>query len=642
MIFLISLVAIGLTVFLYYKTLAFAPLRILSIILLYILITGFVLSYTINKKANPPVLLIDHSASMTKYLNSMQKPLSEIKFEHNKFYFSETLFTDALKETLLSSRFTDIGKALKDVSKKNPAIILLISDGNHNYGHFPFPEIKRTNIPVYTFGVGSEKTRDVAISDVVYPTYVFINDSIKIEVIVESHGFSSGSAQVTLQYNNKKTKKPLLLNDKKAKTNLEFSINITDLERSKVLIDISRQADELNYENNQIEFSFQVLQRKTRAIYYTDHLSFNTKFLLRTLLQDDYINLIPLARLNDSMILNLTDNQMIRDLPTLENIDVIITDNINLKNIPWKNIEGALSKGMGLLCIGSIQGQNVTWNEILPIHTAGAIVRGNFPLTIKEPFSCLTPGNDYPPIVAINRVLGVEDGATVIAQTNNVPIIAYHNFGTGTVFHINAIDIGTWQFLQLGLKQKDLFAVLISDILRFLSPIGKNKRLFLSTLRSIYDVGEIIPLKLQSYNRNYKLSGGGDFIFEYDDTKIPFFEIGKGIYEASLLPKQAGDISLKASGKLEDEALTSNILNLTIAGTATETDQGLNRHFMETLASETDGKYFMFQGIEDFEIPEPKNIHYQMRINFDSPISYILILVLLIIDWTIRRRRGII
>ena len=279
---------------------------------------------------------------------------------------------------------------------------------------------------------------------------------------------------------------------------------------------------------------------------------------------------------------------------------------------------------------------------MLPINTTEAIVKGNFPLKIKEPFSCLVPGDDYPPLSAINRVLGVKDKAIIIAQANNVPIIAYHNYGTGMVFQINGIDIGTWQFLQLGLKQKDLLAHLLRDVIRFLSPIGKNKRLFLNTLHRIYNVGETITLKLQSYDQNYRLAGGGDFFFEFDNTAIPFFETGKGMYQACFISKKAGDIFLQASGKLEDEELTSNTLEFTVSGAIIEIDQGLNKDFLQTLAKETGGEYFSLNELAVFELPLPENVYRLKIIDFDSPISYFLIFALLAIDWIIRRRRGII
>ncbi len=135
-IFFISLIAIGLTILLYYKSLALAPIRIVAIILLYILITGFILSFGVKRRKNPPVVLTDYSASMARYIDDIQQTINEIDFTHTQFYFGETLSTIVPEGTQLSSRFTNIAQPLMQIGKTQPAFIVLVSDGNHNYGHF--------------------------------------------------------------------------------------------------------------------------------------------------------------------------------------------------------------------------------------------------------------------------------------------------------------------------------------------------------------------------------------------------------------------------------------------------------------------------------------------------------------------------
>lgn len=641
-IFLISLIALGLTVFLYFKTLALAPLRIIAIIIIYILISGFILSYRVDKKRNPPVLLIDRSASMAKYADDMNETLNQITFDHRRFYFSETLMIDTLNIPPASNRYTDIGQALIKVYTKEPSFVMLFSDGNHNFGYFPFSDVREFNIPVYTVGIGSEKIQDIAVTDIVSPAYVFIDDSIKIDVVVESQGFTEGSAQVTLRYDDKELKKAIQLSDEMTKTNIEFRLHINRPQQSKIIIDVAHQPGESVHDNNQTEFSLKVFEKRIKVVYYTDHLSFNSKFLIRELLKDDYIDLDPVARIYDNSLHHLIDNKPISAIRGLGDIDVLILDNIDIRYLPWQNIEDMVKKGMGLLCIGSIQGQTPAWNEILPINTTGTVVKGKFSLDINELFSCLVPGDNYPPFSAINRVLGIADQAVVIAHAMNIPIIAYHDYGSGVVFQINAVDIGIWHFVQLGLKQKNIINQLVCDIIRFLSPLGKNKRLYLKTLYNTYNIGEVISLQLQSYDQNYKLTSGGDFYFEYNGTKIPFFETSRGIYGASFVPNKPGKVTVKASGKLKDEVLDSNVLELAVTSTNIEADKGLNSHFLKTLSSETGGEYCKIEQINDFKPPLEKSVAQTVKIEFDSPLSYILILVLITVDWIIRRRRGII
>jgi hypothetical protein len=640
-IFLISLVVLALTVILYYKTPALLPLRAVCIILLYVLISGFVLSYTANKKKNPAVLLVDHSGSMTKYLDHVDSVLTAVDFTGQKFYFSETLFTEDPVESIVSNRFTDIGRVIEKAAKMDPSAIILISDGNHNYGHFPFSKIKAYAIPVYCFGIGSEKISDLAIIDISYPSFVFLNDSIKVTAVVESQGFSKNQKSIiSLHYNKKINDRSLLLSDIRSKTDLEFRVFIDQPENAVLTLDAKHQPEEVNYENNHAQLSLKVLQNKIKVVYYTGHLSFNTKFMARTMDQDDYIDLIAIARINKDVYFDLIRDKKLGTLPDIDDVDVMILDNADLKDLPWSGMINMIEKGMGLFCIGTIQNQDRPWNEILPINTTAALIKRDFPLQVNEPFSCLIPGDDYPPFTAINRVININDKAVIIAQSNNIPLIAYQNYGLGTVFQINVLDLGTWQFVQLGLKQKNIFTLLIGDIIRFLSPLGKNKRLFLSTLKTRYNIGENIILNLQSYDRNYRLQSGGDFFFQYKDMDIPFFETGNGRYEASFIPDQKGDIVLNASGDLDNEKLNSNTLKLSVIGTALEADKGLNQDFLVALSKQSGGAFFHLDEINDFELPRTDNVKQRMRIDLDSPITYVLIFLLLAIDWIIRRRRG--
>lgn len=643
-VLLISIVAIGLTVLLYYKTLALAPLRVLAIILLYILITGFVFSVKLKKETNPPVLLVDYSTSMTRYFPVAVEKIDRIEFPHSLFFFNESLFTTIPEHSSPSGRFTDITGAISKVNKLQPSAIILISDGNHNFGESPLSIIEDIDIPVYCFGVGSESQRDQAIIEVLYPEYAFLGDSVQIEVIIQSQGFEGGKGRIRLKSTQEKADqvKSFFLSDIKAKNKIDFWVYASKLGKEKFFIHLAPQPGEETYENNEFEFSFNTLKKKIKVLYYTEHLSFNTKFMLRTLKQDNHIDFHSLAQISKNNYLNLSTNQKRITLPELNEFNVLILDNINLGKLPWNNIEKLVQQGLGILCMGTIQGHTHFWREILPINTTGLIIKGDYKMKIIEPFSCLVPGDDYPPLTYINRVTGVKENTVIIAEANHLPIIAYRSFGRGIVFQFNGIDIGTWQFLHLGMKQKNLLLYLIGDIIRFISPTGKNKRLVLKSLHKDYNIGETIDLTLQSFDRNFRLAGGGDFYIELDNKRIPFFEDNKGIYKASFIADTSDNFKIKASGKLNEESLSSNELEINISTMPIEIEQGLNKEFLQTLSVKTGGKYYPVDELDTFKISKPKNKHILKKINFDSPISYFIILCLLAIDWFVRRKRGVI
>ncbi len=194
--------------------------------------------------------------------------------------------------------------------------------------------------------------------------------------------------------------------------------------------------------------------------------------------------------------------------------------------------------------------------------------------------------------------------------------------------------------MQNNLKQQDLLSQFVGDIIRFITTLGKNRRLVLRSSRNEYLLGTIINLNLQSYDRNFKIMGGGDFYADFADTKIPFFEGTEGFYEATLFAQKSGKFSVYATGKLGAEVLKSNILELTILPQMMEKEKGLNKQLLLTLSEKTGGVYNSIDALESFDLPTP-GLRYDVRqIDFNKPISYFLIFMLLAIDWFMRRRRG--
>ena len=643
-VFLISLVAIGLTILLYYKNLGLAPLRIFSIIILCLLITGFALSLKLKKRYNPPAVVIDYSPSMSRYLPNVLKKTDSIDFAHSRFFFSESLLIEEPEDSTPFGKFTDITGAILKVKQVDPCAIILISDGNHNFGNPSFSAIDNLNIPIYSFGVGEEKQKDVAIFDISFPEYAFVDDSVKLEVTIQSRGFKGGKGKIQLKSTKEKIDqiKYFPLSEQQAKNNIDFYVHITQPGEEKFLIRLAPQSGEQTYKNNEFEFSLKILETKIRVLYYTEHLSFNTKFILRVLRQDVHIDFQATAKMNKSKYLNLMTNEKQISVPELEKYDVLILDNANLYKLPWHNVSKSLKQGLGILCTGTFNAYTDPWREIIPINTTNISVKGNHPIKIKEPFSCLVPGDDYPSLAYVNRVLGITDKAVIVAEANNIPIIAYQGYGKGKVFQINGVDLGTWQLLLMGLKQKDLLSCLMADIIRFISPTAKNKRLILRSLKRNYMIGEVIDLSLQSFDRNFTPLGNGDFYLEFNDEKIPFFEVAKGIYKTSLIAKNNGNFILKASGELNEEVLRSNELEIDILPQTIEIEQGLNKEFLQTLSVKTKGSYYSINELKNFEVTAPKERRILRKIGVNSPISYFVILCLLAIDWFLRRKQGVI
>ena len=325
--------------------------------------------------------------------------------------------------------------------------------------------------------------------------------------------------------------------------------------------------------------------------------------------------------------------------PDIDAIDVLVLDNVNLEHLPWDTLDVLVQNGLGVVCTGILEGSPARFLAA-PISTVSPGITGAFPVTVVEPFSCLMPGDDIAPFSILNRIIAAKETAVIIAVANTVPVIAYQRHGRGLVFQIAAVDIGKWQFLQAGLAKKDILSCIMADAVRFVSLRGENTRLTMNMLTGEYLLGETVEVTLESYDRNFARSGGGDFYLTYHQNRIPFYEVQSGIYRASFTADTVGTLYLRAAGTLRDEPLTSNELSVTVRRRPIEYEEGLNRDLLVTLAEVTGGTFQPLSDIVGFT--PPVTARRSARLHIDTPATYMLIVLLLVVEWILRKRRGII
>ena len=616
-------------------------LRILPLLFLCLVIANIALHIRVKKKPSPIVLLIDVSSSFKEHLPEVMAKVNSLKFASQRLFFAESTFK-TYPESSSIGLYTNITKALSRAKELDPEAIILISDGQHNFGEAPLSVPEGLTIPVYVFSAGAETLKNLSISDVIYPEYLFINDSARISVEVTSEGFKNGNGRVSLKIpaQNLELKKTFPLSYLEAKSQIVFSVPGKNIGATGIKLQLAPQIGESDYRDNEYKFSLRAFDRKLAVLYRSDHLSFNAEFQVAELKKFANIELVAIAKIAPGKYLDLTDNKVIDDPPDINRFDILIFDNVRYSNIPGRTLKESVNQGKGVLVMGSMENLDDDINTILPIDIAGIQVGGEYALNIVRGFSCLIPGGEYPPFHSVNRVIGSKTDAVIIAEANKIPLIAYHGYGRGLVFQINAVDLGVWQFSENALRARELLPTLLSDIIFFLSPLGRENRLVLKSSRRDYMMGETITLKLESFDKNFSLKGGGDFFLQFGKTRVPFFETEPGFYEATVTARDSGNFEVFATGGLDNENLKSNALKLNISSQIIEISKGINRTLLVELAEKTGGQYFSIEAIENFVPPPPVEKFTVKKLGADSFVVYLLIFLFLAADWFLRRREG--
>lgn len=599
------------------------------------MITNFSLNIKTKITPGPPVLLIDCSPSMKNYLSEITQLTSGLNFKHKKLFFSDTVYE---KQSQITVRFTNITNALMTARDLSPSAIILISDGNHNSGSSPLELLENFKVPIYCFGAGNTKLKDQAIVNIFYPRYAFRNDTVSVQANVEVAGMEK-IGKIILSGEKIYLEKTFKLTKSLSRQSFEFYFVPQKSGNNKYKISLTSQPEEMDYNNNTYNFSIDVFERKISLLYYTDHPSANTVFITNFLKNNVNVELTQSVRVSEDKF--ITTGRIInqRDID-LAQFDIIIFDNIDGGRIQ-QYIKEYINNGKGLLISGVIRGTNEVLNEILPFRVTGTQLNNELPIKVLSPFSVFSSQGVYAPVSKINLVTGINPQTVLIAQAGDYPLVGYRQINRGVIFQINIPDIGLWHFAQLNLNNRDILTPLLEELIRFLSPYGRNQRLILETKKLQYHIGEKILLSLQCYNKNFTPGSAGNFYLGFRDKKIPFFEVKPGFYETTFTADTTGEFTISAQGYLNSDTLTSNKLTFNIIEIPSEPEELLNEYLLEEIARKTGGNYYPLSRLKEFQ-PPPIEYYETKSIQFDQPILYILICCLLILDWFIRKKGGLI
>ncbi len=633
----ISIIAGICCILLYRKKVGQLLLRLGALCILYLLISNFSFQYQREINSSPPIMLVDFSPSVLPLLHSIFGILDSLNFPFQKFFFSDSVYADT---TGVNPRFTNITQALTFAAKLVPSAIILISDGNHNLGPPPEEIIKDFKIPIYCFGVGEQIKSNQAIAEIFYPDYAFLNDTIKVEVVIEATGLGNKIGKINLITEKSTLKKECKLSEQYARQSVVFDLVPTRTGTQRFKIKLEPQVSESNYLDNEQEFLITVFEKKASVLYYTDHPSFNTFFISRALKENPDIELASVIQIAPGRYEGIgkwvNENRIV-----LSAFDILILDNIDAITYD-KKFRDFLAPKKGLLVCGNIYGMSAALNEILPFKVSGSQYLQDLPVKIIIPFSILAPGIEYPAVSRINQVLGVNQNAVLIAQAGSFPVLGYRKLVSGVVFQINISDLGVWQFIQSNLNNQDILKKLINDIIRFLSPYGGSTRLWVKIPKSKYHPGEIVKLYLKAYDQNLRLGSGGEFYLEYQNKKIPFIETRPGYYETQFSAEKAGTYTLWVKGTLQNDTLHSNPLNLEVTAEEKESEEWLNVSRLEQIAKMTKGAYYDISMLKTFKPPAGETRYEIINFTFDKPFFYLLIFMLILIDWIIRKKGGMV
>ncbi len=548
-------------------------------------------------------------------------------------------------------------------------------------------EMKKRGIPVYSIPIGLPAPPDAMIAEVIAPEAVFQGDPVSLRVRLQSRGLEGRKTTLKVRVNGVEEQSesvvfedgtqfipPMTIQPKQdsGSLKLDFELVATD--------------DDSNPKNNTRQHSMRIIDEKIKVLYVEGMPRWEFRYLRWVLLRNPHLKTRFLMTQGDPDLAKMSPHFMAgfpKDVRNIFEYDLIILGDVSSKYFKPEQLElleAQIKEHGGSLIMlagsesapSSYQGTPV--ERILPVNlgVGKPLVIGDhqFPrLPEKEAHSPITVLDDDPDINQriwsklqalgqLPRLDGPKPSANVLlhlpgtaAGTPDYPVVSWHNYGKGKCMFVASDRL--WRLrLEVGDVHHARFWGQAIQFLTMSRLLGQNRRISLQTERTHYNPGEPIrifanvlsetyePVVKESHTVVIERRGFADSVQEVvlvSDPSTP------GAYFGALPAGQDGEYVLRAQ---DHEAEISGTVGFAVAADPLEDrDTSANPTIARNVAQASGGSVVgpseLAGLIDNLPAPEMSRIVSREVELWDIPLLYVLLVLLVGVEWSLRRRENL-
>lgn len=648
------------------KRVMFFSRALLVSILSFLLLSPFTKS-TFNKIEKPIIIFAqDNSSSIlmnkdsvfykTTYLQKIEeltKKLAE-NFDVRTYSFSEEL--TELKHADYNDKLTNISTIFNEVESKfynqNIGALIIASDGIYNKGENPIYASKSLPYSVYTITLGDTSVqRDLILKDVNHNKITFLNNQFPIEIYALAN--KSNGQKTTLK----------ILHNETVVFNKEYAINSNNFSISETIILDAKQVgtqhykivfssieNEVSIKNNSKDIYIDVLDGRQNVLILANAPHPDIKAIKTSIETNENYKVTSL--LYSEFDGKLTPYSLIIAHQTPNNTPIF--NQLTSSNVPTWFIIGNQSseQEFNRLNLGiNINNSKNSFNDILPkINT-------QFPLfTISE--NTLKTIQNFPPLSGFFGNYQLKGNAYQLinqkigsVETEN-PLLVFNELPNKKNAVLFGEGIWRWKMTEfLTTKNNDAVNELINKTVQFLA-VKDDKSKFRIILNKNFSENEPILINAELYNDSYELINDPEVslsITNQENKKLNFvfnktskaYVLDAGILVPYLYQFVAstklGDKTISQKGQFQVNQLVLEELNTTA-----------DYQLMQNLAEKHQGKMFYPSNMNELITSVEKNETISSVIYEEHDLKdwinikwiFIILIVLLTLEWFLRKRNG--
>lgn len=588
--------------------------------------------------------------------------------ETENYYFDHKVYAIDDESFLLDGEATDLGKVIDHIEEEKGELAgaIIITDGQITKGDQNQSQLMDLSIPIYTIGVGDTiPLVDVAIHAIKAPTVIIKGEEMDIDVTLTSHGRINDRVNVLL-YERKKllASKYIQLQGDGSLANARFRITPQTLGENKYVVKASVLPEEININNNKQPFQVTILKDRYKVALITGSPNYNTG-PLKKIIKD-----IPRIELDHFIQKDEQFEPSINEFWSTP-YELIIFENFPIKPISkrWQQIlaKKIASQKSSIFLFAGPNSDNISAKSLFPFfHVkntqntfAEHISRQWYWSSNKNILTYLITDifnqdeNIFPPLFPKIFIEPEETISTLAYYENSsVPLLVTAEVDGLRSGIWTSSDISTLYYKMTESEHDNISVSLINNLFSwFLRTSGENE-LYFRVNKDMFQQGEEIHIVGSHFENDAKdlssmtgyitiinensSSSTYELIFnpvnEQWETRFLAGKPGKFTYEI-VLESENNNYSQNGSFYIDESQIELNQVSV-------------NNNILENISAQTNGKYITWQsraGIFSLIKPNYKQeIVVKDEFIGENYFTIILLIILLSIEWYIRRSIGLI
>ena len=637
---------------------------ILYLIILFLLLNPVLnISYQSDRILNWNIFL-DNSSSIkyhkTPSLNSIKSGYQEIraKLLEKNISFNSFIFDNKI-DLIQASNFdgdgltTNYWKVFDLIvdSEKNLAGAIIISDGIITEGKNSVDDLINLKIPIHVIGIGERSELvDISIHSLDVPTVVLKGDKVDLKVTIQSLGNINERLSLSLYRESKLLgSKPIRLSGLGSKNEANFRFNAKEIGRQKFEVRVSSVKDEINIQNNRQYFSLLILKDKYKVALITGSPNKNTSPIKKIIKKNKRIKLDHYVRVRDQKF-----------KPDIKNFwkspyELIIFDNYPIKPLSPNFIrilgKKLITNQSGLMHVTGPNQNNKSLNGINSI--LGITLVDSTQISEKVYWDFIKTNNsdiDYPPLEQSLFLIGESTTADSLAIfESGWPLWLRNNNNNFRSVIFATSELNVLYHFQDNENQNNLFNSILNTEVGWLLKTDASNENYFRLNKDSFQQGEMIKLTgtqpfdspsfVNSINftivkdHEEKYYGDIDYNYERDRWEGEFRASKPGSYLYKLFMAESNQPFQTGTFKVLESQIELNQVYL-------------NQDLLKNISKNTNGKYFHWDDRDELlKLISPK-VRREFKADIikltESRFVLIMLIILLCIEWTLRRIKGLI